>query len=640
MPARAPKPRMAGVRLRSLLLFAFALCALVPAAMLALWVFHSQMESERDNTRAKQIALARTFALALEHFADDRLALFSEVAAAYFSHDADSLRLSARQESKFAYFAVIDRNGRSKVFPLDRDLNQRDHLNFLEPIYGISTARTALADADMGIPAILGGGRGLFFRGGNETLPPRLAGALLAEAGLRPTVTAAMLDHRGQPAVFLVQRGQNGAVFAAALAMEPLVAMQRGVSFGIHGHAVIVDGRGQTLAHPRQDWIDSLQPLTGVAPVQRAIAGETGAMQFFATGPGKEAIAGYTQTGTAGWGVLMVRPLAEIDSAAWQNARIAIAVIAGGAVAALVVAWFMTGVIVRPIERAAATARDLGNGRLTARVEPLTGMPAELRELGATLNQMAERIDSWRRTANETLSTVRAADQAKRDFMATLSHEIRTPLNAIIGFGELVIMTSGPGEQDAKHRDYANSIVTAGRHLLDLIDGILDLAAIEAGHLEVETTAVDLRKVLEDCAALLAHSIASHRVALAIDLPDGLPRVAADPAKLRQVVLNLAGNALKFTPAGGEVRLSAAASGNSVALRIADNGVGMTPDEIRTALAPFGRVRNPQVQTEKGTGLGLPLARRLVQTMQGGFSLESEPDKGTTITINLPAAAA
>lgn len=350
-------------------------------------------------------------------------------------------------------------------------------------------------------------------------------------------------------------------------------------------------------------------------------------------------MAGYTRTEHGGWGVLMVRPIKEINDLAWNNTRAAMFFIGAGVLVACIVAWLMARVIVRPVEQAAETARSIGQGFLSARFDPVPAVPLELAELSNTLNQLATRIDGWRNTASETLSTIKAADQAKSDFLATLSHEVRTPLNAIIGYGELAQIETNYEDQSARQKEYAANIVAAGHHLLRLIDEILDLAAIEAGHIPLENEAIDLAFVVQEASNLLLPEAASRRVTVDLALPQQLPQAFGDRVKLRQILLNLIGNAIKFTPEGGNVHVIAAtASCGGLRVSIADNGIGMTSDEMRTALTPFGRVRNKLAYFEPGTGLGLPLARRLIETMNGRFELDSEPEKGTEVSIILPAA--
>ena len=634
-----PKTETKTIRLRVLFLLTFALSALLPAAFLAVWTIGSQVERELENTQHKQIALAKTFALALDRYAEDRLSIFQQCAQAYFNDNISSTGLTIARKYGFLYFITISETNNSRIIPLDSQSEINKRLRFYDPLYGVSSAHVVFRSTDTGRGAAIQRFGGSAISMNDPEVPEPVLQAIADFAQDTAHFMPVIKDHRGKPTIFIVQRGVDGSIIAGALDAAPIASLQKAIGFGIHGHAVVVDQVGKVLGHPRVDWEASLKSLAGIEPVRLATAGETGATQFYAPARDEDAIAGFTRTAVAGWGVLMVRPLVEINALARENASIAMTVIGTGVAIAFLIAWIMTGVIVRPVESAASAARALGNGISSARVDPLPRIPAELNELGATLNQLAERIDSWRKAAAETLSTVRMADQAKQEFMATLSHEIRTPLNAIIGFGELVSMGKGTSEQDIRNRDYAESIVMAGRHLLHLIDDILDLAAMESGHISLETEAVDVRAIVGESATMLGPSAAEHGVSMSVNIPADLPPVTADPHKLRQIVLNLVGNGIKFTPKGGTVSVTAhRPDDGTVALAISDTGVGMTADEIRTALAPFGRVRNPETRSEPGTGLGLPLARRLIETMDGAFALESQPGRGTTITITLPVA--
>ena len=634
-----PKAEYKTVRLRTLFLLTFAFSALLPAAFLAVWTIGSHIEHELENTKRKQIALAKTFALALDRYAEDRMSIFQQCAAAYFDNSMSSTGLTIAQKYGFLYFVTVSNSKASKVINLFDDGETNKSLKFYDTLYGVSSAHGVFRSAYPGEAPIMQGFDGAPISTNEPVLPMPVQQAIIAYSGDTARFMPVIADYRGKPTIFIVQRGEDGRILAGALDAAAIADLQKAVGFGIHGHAVVVDQVGKVLGHPRPDWEASQKSLAGAEPVRLAVDGVTGAVQFYAPARNEDAIAGFTQTAVAGWGVLMVRPLEEINALAWEHASIAMTVIGVGVAIAFLIAWIMTAVIVRPVESAATAARALGTGVSSARIDPLPKIPAELAELATTLNHLAERIDTWRRTASETLSTVRAADQAKQEFMATLSHEIRTPLNAIIGFGELVGMNNGTAEQDARNRDYASNIVMAGRHLLHLIDDILDLAAIEAGHFSLDESAVNVPDIVGEAAALLGPSASSHGVFLSTNLSPDLPLVTADPQKLRQILLNLAGNGIKFTPKGGTVSISASQTDDAtLAVSITDTGVGMTPEEVRTALAPFGRVRNAKTRGEPGTGLGLPLARRLIETMNGTFSLESEPGRGTTVVIGLPLA--
>ncbi|WP_341704715.1 ATP-binding protein [Ferrovibrio sp.] len=229
------------------------------------------------------------------------------------------------------------------------------------------------------------------------------------------------------------------------------------------------------------------------------------------------------------------------------------------------------------------------------------------------------------------------ASRAKSEFIANMSHELRTPLNAIIGFAE--VMRAAPyGPLEAHYSDYVQDIESSGRHLLALINDILDLSKIEAGRMELREEAVDLDALVESCFSLLRSRAAQGGLDLVSRLPPGLPEFWLDPLKIKQVLLNLLSNAVKFTPAGGQVTTMAeqGADGDWM-LTIADSGIGMSPEQIAVAIQPFGQIDNRLSRNHAGTGLGLPLARRLVELHGGELDLHSVPGQGTQVSIRLPA---
>jgi len=226
------------------------------------------------------------------------------------------------------------------------------------------------------------------------------------------------------------------------------------------------------------------------------------------------------------------------------------------------------------------------------------------------------------------------ANQAKSQFLANMSHELRTPLNAIIGFSE-VLSSALFGPLDARYRDYAQDIHGSGHHLLQIINDLLDLSKVEAGRLELHDGWVRIAAMFETCRRMVCDRAAAAGVTLDIE-PTQL-EVSGDELRLEQVLLNLVSNAVKFTPSGGTVRIAAALGRDGeVSISVADTGIGMAPDEIPRALQPFGQIDNSLTRPHGGTGLGLPLAKRLVELHGGTLSLDSEPGHGTTVTFSLP----
>jgi two-component system cell cycle sensor histidine kinase PleC len=229
------------------------------------------------------------------------------------------------------------------------------------------------------------------------------------------------------------------------------------------------------------------------------------------------------------------------------------------------------------------------------------------------------------------------ADRTRSNFLALMSHELRTPLNAIIGFSEVIAGEMFGPHSVKRYGDYANDILGAGRHLLALINDILDLSKIDAGHLELHSEPVDLCALLQDAVKFLAGRAADGKVRLCLAMPDELPPVRADALRLKQVLLNLLSNAVKFTLPDGTVTIGACVAANGgIEISVADTGIGMAPDEIPIALEPFRQVSSPHARNVEGTGLGLSLAKALTERHGGTLSIESKRDVGTTVRIHLP----
>jgi signal transduction histidine kinase len=231
-----------------------------------------------------------------------------------------------------------------------------------------------------------------------------------------------------------------------------------------------------------------------------------------------------------------------------------------------------------------------------------------------------------------------SASRAKSLFLANMSHELRTPLNAIIGFSQIIrdeIM--GPAGTSA-YVSYAKDICGAGEHLLATINGILDISKIESGKFELRNEPVDLRDIIDTALAAVRTQAEKKRIAIETALPDGLPTVIADQLALRQVLINVLANAVKFTPETGHVGIrTEGRPDGAFAIVITDTGIGMSEDDMAVAFELFGQVENTMTKRHDGTGLGLPLARRLIELHGGAIELASRKDDGTTVRVILPA---
>jgi len=249
-------------------------------------------------------------------------------------------------------------------------------------------------------------------------------------------------------------------------------------------------------------------------------------------------------------------------------------------------------------------------------------------------------ITHWKR-AEEDLTQARAqaerASSQKSEFLARVSHEIRTPLNAIIGFSELMIDEKfGPIGND-RYRDYLRDINRSGNHVLDLVNDLLDISKIEAGQQEMAHEAVPLNDTLAQVIAMMQPQANRERVIIRSSLASRLPDVVADLRSVRQIAINLLSNAVRYTPAGGQVVVSTVYERDgSVVLRVRDTGVGMSSAELDEALKPFRQINALRRKRGDGTGLGLPLTRAMVEANRAQFSIASTPGEGTLVEITFP----
>ena len=235
----------------------------------------------------------------------------------------------------------------------------------------------------------------------------------------------------------------------------------------------------------------------------------------------------------------------------------------------------------------------------------------------------------------ERTAQLQVASRHKDEFLANMSHELRTPLNAVIGFSE-VLLERMFGELNDKQEEYLTDILGSGRHLLSLINDILDLSKIEAGRMDLEVTEFDLPAAIDNALTLVHERAARRGLVLEREVDPSLGSFRGDERKIKQVLLNLLSNAIKFTNEGGRVEVRAAGKGEVVEIAVADTGVGIAPEDQEAVFEEFRQVGNDLARKHEGTGLGLALARRFVELHGGNLWLESEVGVGSTFTFALP----
>jgi signal transduction histidine kinase len=313
---------------------------------------------------------------------------------------------------------------------------------------------------------------------------------------------------------------------------------------------------------------------------------------------------------------------AQFLASRWATAGLSI----GSIALALVLGYTISSSIVGPVSQIDSRLSEIAAGDFSRHVRV-----ANRDELGTLANNLNRMNDELSRLYQQ----IEAANRHKSEFLANMSHELRTPLNAIIGFSD-VLKERMFGELNDKQAEYVDDILSSGRHLLALINDILDLSKIEAGRMEMHPSRFDVRLAVDSALLLVRERALRKRITLRMEMAAEVGEITADAHKLKQVLVNLLSNAVKFTPEGGAVTVRATAAQDTVEIIVADTGVGIARSDQELIFDKFHQVRNADGQAREGTGLGLALARQYVEMLGGRIRVDSEPGAGTTFTVTLP----
>jgi signal transduction histidine kinase len=431
--------------------------------------------------------------------------------------------------------------------------------------------------------------------------------------------------------------GEDPGVTLAEVNLKFIWDVVSQIKIGEAGFAYAVDSQGQLIAHPDISLVlqkTDLSTLPQVASA-RASAGQAGEAIVARNRSGDSVLTAFVPITPVNWYVFVEQPLKEAYAPLYALTLRTGLLLLAGLVLAVLASLFLARRMVTPIRALEAGTAEIGAGELSHRLDVRTG--DELQSLAEQFNAMAARLEesyaNLERKVEERTRQLEIATRHKSEFLANMSHELRTPLNAIIGFSE-VLKERMFGELNAKQAEYIDDIHASGRHLLSLINDILDLSKVEAGRMEPELADFNLPTAIEEALMLVRERAARHEIALEVSVDSRIGDFKGDERKFKQILLNLLSNALKFTPDGGGISVTATVKNPNIEISVADTGIGIAPDDQEFIFEEFRQARG--ARSTEGTGLGLALTRKFVEMHGGKIRVQSEPGKGSTFIFNLP----
>ena len=476
---------------------------------------------------------------------------------------------------------------------------------------------------------------------------PFLGGVTFDDRTARPHMTVAVAEQAPGAGV-LVADVDLGTV------LDPIDQARIGEA----GYAFAVNSSGQLIAHPDKNLVLRHTDFATLPQVQAALTAPATVRADVVTSGhdpnGRAVLSAFQRVDPPGWWVFVEEPLDEafapIEAAIWRTALLLLVFL----VVAIVTSVLLARGLVRPIESIQVAAARIGAGALDQRIDipsrdELGALAGEFNQMAAALqesyagleNQVEERtreLTTALARLDEKSRELEAASHHKSEFLANMSHELRTPLNAISGFSQ-VLRKRLYGEINDKQSEYLDEILASSRDLLTLIDDVLDLSKVEAGQIELEVAPFSLTATLERGLVVVGERATKGDVHVSLVSEPGIDTVTGDERRIRQVVLNLLWNAVKFTPSGGAVDVRAARIDGEVHVSVADTGPGIDLEDQARIFEEFQQAAAGREQRE-GTGLGLALSKRLVELHGGRIWVESEPGKGSTFVFTLPAPPA
>jgi signal transduction histidine kinase len=599
--------------------YAVVVVALVAAAIVSVGVIEVGFSSEDARRQVTELAAdkASAAAVSINVLMDDIVGDLRSVAGWKVDRETQ-FRGLIRRENRYSDLMYLDRDGRDCMHVYSFEVNE-----ITRRICGV-----------------------------DRPDPAAFAGARAGQSYFGDVVVNAV-DNRPHMTVAVPEHAPGDGVIVADVDLRSVLETIDRVRVGVEGYAYAVDARGQLIAHADINLVLQHTSFADLPQVKAALTTSGADPGEVTTGHdlgGREVLSASGRVEPPGWWVFVEEPISEafapIQSAIWRTAALLVIFL----VLAFLASVLLARSLARPIESIQVAAAKIGSGALDERIA--ISSRDELGVLAQEFNQMAARLQASyagleQQVAERTRELagalaeldrksheLEAASNHKSAFLANMSHELRTPLNAISGFSQ-ALRKQLFGEINEKQAEYLDDILASARHLVSLIDDVLDLAKVEAGQIELKVAPFSLPEVLEH-GVLIGRELASKGgVRVSLSTGPGVGAVAGDERRVTQVILNLLSNAVKFTPAGGSVDVAATRVDGNVQVSVTDTGPGIAPEDRARIFEEFQQAAAGREQPD-GTGLGLTLSKRLVELHGGHIWVESEVGKGSTFAFTLP----